>query len=195
MDTAPAVTNYFIKQNTTPRQIEVTHPDGTRLVQLSHNTPGQITDGLVYQTETFDYAKISLKKTTTQWEQGDYDSPRVARIQVWDKLGQMTATGYRYGPAYNQVTEVEEYDYGGASLLRKMHTEYETAAEYVKRHIFNLPKVVEIYNGYEQTPTSRTEFSYDGQPLEDTPNVVLYRKTDRNPHAARCICSVNRLSR
>ena len=93
MDTPPAVTNYVVKQDKTRRRIEVTSPDGTRLVQLSYNTPGQFTDGLVYLTETYDAGNRMLQQTTMQWEQGDYDSPRVLRTQIWDELNQMTATG------------------------------------------------------------------------------------------------------
>ena len=57
------------------------------------------------------------------------------------------------------MKEVDEYDYGGATLLRKTRTDYETAIEYVQRHIFNLPKTVRIFKDYDQVPTSRIEFS------------------------------------
>lgn len=183
MDTPPAVTKFIVQQNETPRQIHVTSPDGTRIVQFSYNTSGQFNDGLVYQTETYDAANRKMQQTTVEWEPGDYNSPRVKRIQVWDELSQMTATGYNYGSAYNQVKEVNEYDYGGTTLLRKVRTDYEAAIEYIQRHIFNLPKIVQVYKGNEQVPTSRTEFSYDGQPLADTPGVVQHRNT-HNPYAS-----------
>jgi RHS repeat-associated protein len=186
MDTPQAVTNFIGQQIANPRRTEVTSPDGTRIVQLAYNThktPLEFLDGVVYQTETYDAANRKLQQMTMKWEQGHYDSPRIKRIEVWDELNQMTKTEYHYGPAYNQVTEVQEYDYGGTVILRRVRTEYDTAVQYIWRHIFNLPKVVQVYKGNEQAPTSRIEFSYDGQPLANTPGVVQY-KNIYNPYAS-----------
>lgn len=185
MDTLPAVTTYVVQQNATPRRLEVTSPDGTRRVQLSYNTPREFTDGLARQIETYDASNKLLRRTTFTWQQGAYQSPRVTRVEATDELNQTTATEYSYGPAYNQVTEVREYDYGGQQLLSRVTSEYETANEYVQRHIYNLPKVVEVYQhslSWLPNLASRTEYTYDGEPLAATPGIVQHSQAF-NPDA------------
>lgn len=187
MDTPAAVTSYLVEQSASPRRIEVTYPDGTRRVQLAYNTPGQFTDGLVYQVETYDPGNKLLQKTAFTWEQGAYGAPRVKRTEVTDELNQTAATEYVYGTNYNQVAEVLEYDYGtGSSVLRKVRTEYETAIEYLQRHIYNLPKVVEIYQysiSWLPNRAWRTEYTYDGQTLANTPGIVQHQDAF-NPYAS-----------
>jgi RHS repeat-associated protein len=175
MDTAAAVTNYLIYQNTTPRRTEITLPNGTKSVQLSYNAPGTFTDGLFYQSETYGAgSSLLLQKNTMTWEQGAYESPRPARMEATDERSQKTATEFDYGASYNQVTEVRNYDYGGLTLLRATRTQYETSANYTNRHIFNLPLVVEVFAANNTTRVSRTEYQYDGQTLDDTPGVVMH---------------------
>ncbi|MDQ3686646.1 MAG: DUF4214 domain-containing protein [Acidobacteriota bacterium] len=182
MDAGPAVTEYIVQQNATPRRVEVKQPDGTRSVQLSYNNPGQFNDGLVYQDETLDADDRRLSKSTVSWEQGAYESPRPVRTEVTDELGQLTATAFSYGPVYNQVTEVRNFGYGGTALLRKTLTEYENGSNYTNRHIFNLVKTVEVYAADVTTRESRTEYEYDGQTLQDAPGVGRHDIT-YNPYA------------
>jgi RHS repeat-associated protein len=188
MDTAPAVTSYTVQQTATPRRIEVKYPNGTKNIQHSYNTPGQFTNGLVYEVITTDASNGVLQKSQMSWEQGDYGSARLKRTITTDGSNPPTAGSgpptvteeFDYG-AYNQVVETREYDYYGAVLLRRTHTDYETASGYLNNHIFNLPKVVQVYKGNEAKPVARTEYIYDGQPLADAPGVVQHRET-YNPY-------------
>ena len=181
MTTGPAVTQYAVYQNSWPRRTEITAPDGTKSIQLSYNAPGQWQDGLLYQDETRDAAGTLLQSSAVTWEQGAYSSPRPQRTQVTDERGQVTATEFSYGPVYNQVTEVRNYDYGGVTPLRVTRTEYENGANYTGRHIFNLVKSVEVYAGDGATRVSRTEYSYDGAPLANAPGVTMHDPS-HDPH-------------
>ncbi len=183
MDTAAAVTNYFVQQNATPRRTEVTLPNGTKSVQLSFNTPGQFTDGLIYQDETYGSGSTALlQKSTSTWEPGAYDSPRPARVETFDERNQKKATEFDYGASYNQVTEVRNYDYGGTALLQATRTQYQNSTSYTSRHIFNLPLVVEVFAANNITRVSRTEYQYDGLTLVDTLGVVMHHDS-HNPYA------------
>ncbi|MCZ7571577.1 MAG: hypothetical protein M5U01_23765 [Ardenticatenaceae bacterium] len=179
MDTAAAVTGYAVQQAATPRRVEVTGPDGARTVQLAYNAPDQWHDGLAFQVERYSAGSVLLQRTTTMWEPGDGGAPRVARTEVADVLDQVLVTEYSYGPVRNQLVEVHEYDYsnGGVSLLRRTRTDYETAIGYDNRHIYNLPKVVQVFQGTATTPASRSEFTYDGQALTNAPGVFQHDAT------------------
>jgi hypothetical protein len=62
-------------------------------------------------------------------------------------------------------------------LLRVTRTAYETNPGYVNRHIFSLPKVVEVYGASDASElASRSEYSYDGQLLSNTPDVVQHNR-------------------
>lgn len=183
MDTAAAVTTYMVQQNATPRRTEITLPNGAKSVQLAYNTPGQFTDGLIYQDETYGAGSTALlQKSVVTWEQGAYESPRPARVELTDERSQKTATEFDYGTVYNQVTEVRNYDYGGLTLMRATRTQYQNSASYTGRHIFNLPLVVEVFAANNTTRVSRTEYLYDGQTLADTPDVVMHNDT-HNPYS------------
>lgn len=163
MDTAAAVTTYAVFQNSTPRRVEITQPDGTESIQYSHNSPGSYLDGLVYNDETRDSAGALLQSSTVTWQQGAYNSPRPTRIDITDERGQLRRAEFTYGTVYNQVTEVRDYDYGGTALLRKTVTAYENGASYTNNHIFNLPKKVEVFASDGATRVSQTEYLYDSE--------------------------------
>ena len=182
VNTDQAVTSYEVHQNSTPRSVTVTLPNGTKSIQYSYNAPGQYNDGLVYQDETRDANDNLLQSSTAAWQQGAYDSPRPTRVEATDERGQVTATEFSYGSAYNQVTEARNYNYDGQTLLRATRTQYENSTNYTNRHIFNLVKVVEVYASDNVTRVSRTEYEYDGQTLTDTPNVVMHDDAS-NPYA------------
>jgi RHS repeat-associated protein len=182
VSTDQAVTGYEVHENSTPRTVTITLPNGTKSTQYSYNAPGQFNDGLIYLDETRDADNTVLQSSASAWQQGAYDSPRPTRVESTDALGQMTATEFVYGPLYNQVTQTRNYDYGGQTLLRSTHTEYENSLSYTSRHIFNLVKAVEVYAGDNITRVSRTEYQFDGQTLKDTPDVVMHDDTS-NPYA------------
>lgn len=171
MDTPPAVTEYRV----TPRQVEITYPDGTRYVQQS-------TGGLAQHTELRDTNNRLLQKSIISWELGAYKSPRVTRIETTDERNQVLATKFFYGPEHNRVTK---HDYGGV-MLRMEITEYESAPAYVRRHIFNLPKAIHVFEGDidHLDPVARTEYTYDGQPLAGAPGVVQHSEA-HNPYAPK----------
>jgi RHS repeat-associated protein len=185
MNTDPVVTRFEVNENASPRTSVVTLPDGSKSVQYSHNTQGQYNDGLVFKDETFDTDGTTLlRRSTTDWVPGDYGSPRPSRTTMTTVLSNGTelTTGtefaYAASPSYNQVTEVRAYDYGyvpegSNTLLSKAVTQYENSANYTgNRHIFNLPKSVDVYASDGTTRVSRTEYAYDGATLLNTPGVV-----------------------
>lgn len=177
-----AVTTYEVHQETSPRTVTVTMPNGTKSIQHSHKHPGQFDDGLVFFDETRDASNAVLQSSTAQWEPGAYNSPRPNRITSTNDLNQTIATEFSYGASYNQVIETRAYDFGGTSLLRAIRTTYQNSSSYINRHIFSLPLVVEVFASDNTTCVSRTENQYDGQPLTATPNVVQHNQAS-NPHA------------
>ncbi len=50
MDTPPAVTSYLVEDH----KVTITHPDGIRGIQWSHNQPGTPLDGVVFREQTDD---------------------------------------------------------------------------------------------------------------------------------------------
>jgi len=184
-------TGYDIHENSTPRTVTVTLPNGTTSKQYSYNAPGQFNDGLVYLDETRDASGTLLQSSSSAWAQGAYESPRPVRVEKTDERSQTTAAEFSYGSVYNQVTEVRDFDYGGTSLLRGTRTTYQNnvnytgtaySTGYVGRHIFNLPLSVEVYAADNSTRVSRTEYQYDGQNFSAAPNVVQHAQSF-NPHA------------
>jgi RHS repeat-associated protein len=183
MDAPAAVTSYALDLEATPRRLVTTYPSGRTHVRLAYNSPGNFNDGLVYQEEVFDGTPKLLRRTIIDWELGDYNSPRARRVEQTDELGQTTWVGFTYG-VFNRVEEMIEYDYGGAAILRRTRTEYNTDSGYIGRHILTLPTAVEIYAGYESQPQTRTEFEYDGQVLRDAPDAVSHSMAF-NPYAPK----------
>jgi RHS repeat-associated protein len=177
-----ATTNYLVYENSSPRSVIITLPNGTKNKQLSYYAPGQWNDGLVFHDETYVTDGQPLQSSNSNWELGAYGSARPTRVEKIDERGQMTATEFSYGGVYNQVAEARDYDYGGTSLLRATRTQYQNSASYTNRHIFNLPLSVELYASDYVTRVSRTEYQYDGQALSATPNVVQHDQAF-NPHA------------
>lgn len=175
MDTAAAVTSFQVFSNSTPRTVTVTMPDGTQSVQYSYNHPGTYDDGLVYREETKDSVGNILRSSDVVWQQGSYESARPVSTTATNERGEKSGSEFSYGSSYNQVTESRDYDYGytyqGSSnvLLRRTVTQYHTAAGYTNNHIFNLPTVVETYNG-AGVRASRTEYQYDAATPPSTPN-------------------------
>ena len=156
-------------------------PDLTQHVQLSYNEPGSFRDGLDYQQDTYDANNKLLQRTTSEWELGPDRTPRVKRTKFTDELGETSTTEYIYGPDHNQIVEVREHDYGGQQILRRVRTEYETAIEYVQRHIYNLPEGWKLTSITTVAPRTglTVEYTYDGQPLAGTPGVVQHKNESK----------------
>jgi RHS repeat-associated protein len=184
MDTAPAVTTYSVQQNTSPRSITVTQPDGTRSVNYSYNAPNTWYDGLTYQDDLYDANGRLWRRTTVSWQQGAYGSVRPVRNETTDELGQVTAQEFSYGAQYNQVTEVRSYGYGGYEPLSRTVFEYDNSYNYTGRHIYSLVTSVTVYDRDWYTRLSRTEYQYDapGSSLAATPGVVMH-DTTHDPYA------------
>jgi len=194
MDSAPAVTTYFVQVNANPRTFTVIAPDGVKTVQASFNNSGQYNDGVLSQQTVYPTsgASLSTRTSTTTWGAGlhtvtwynftaDLIIPRPTRIESSEASLPMKVTEFGYtGGLFNQVTSVREYDYTGA-LARTTTTEYENSSAYVNRHVFNLVKAQEVFttNG---TRASRTEFRYDEHPLQPTSGVVRHTLS-YNPYA------------
>lgn len=176
-----AVTTYNVTQTTGVRTTTITQPTQTKVVQYSHNLPGNFLDGLIYEDQTLDSADNLLQKSTVTWEQGAYESARPTRIEAITGSNPKTATEFTYGTVYNQVTDLRSYDFGGTTLLKSTRTQYQNSSNYTNRHIFSLPLVVEVFASDNTTRVSRTEYQYDGQPLANTPGVIMHDDA-YNPH-------------
>ncbi|HKV37416.1 MAG TPA: RHS repeat-associated core domain-containing protein [Pyrinomonadaceae bacterium] len=186
-----ATTSYELHENDTPRVTIITFPNGTKNKQLAFNAPNQYNDGLVYHDETYVVDGQPLQSSNSFWEQGAYGSARPTRVENIDERNQMTASEFGYGTVYNQVTEIRDYDYGGAVLLRKTQTTYQNSTNYTNRHIFNLPLTVEVRDP-GNVRLSRTEYQYDGQTLTDAPSVGMHNDAS-NPYAPQweqCDCGL-----
>jgi RHS repeat-associated protein len=176
-----AVTSYDVHQNTNPRTVTVTLPNGTKSSQTSYNSPGSFLDGLVYQDQTLDANNAVLRSSNVTWVQGAYDSPRPTRSEATNQeINKKTAVAYEYGSVYNQVTGIYSYDFAdpgtsNATLTNAVRTEFQNSSSYTtSRHIFNLPLVVEAFAADNTTRVSRTDYQYDGQTLANTPGVVMH---------------------
>ncbi|MGI8467429.1 MAG: RHS repeat-associated core domain-containing protein [Pyrinomonadaceae bacterium] len=186
MDTPAAMTAYSVNNNGTPRTTSVTLPNGNTIKQSSYNHPGVWDDGLLYQIETISPASQTLAKSNTLWELGHYSAPRVTEADSTDELNQTTRQTFAYDTVYNQVTVASEFGFSN-NLLRKTIRTYENSSSYVGtysgtiwspgfnpgRHIFSLVKTEEVQDA-SNIRLRRTDYTYDGSPLVDTPGVVSY---------------------
>ncbi len=193
MDTAAAITHYDIQEDATPRTITVTQPNGVKSKQssfnyslLANNDPDKYKDGLIYQDETLDAANNQLSKSFVTWEKGNYNSPRPKQTDVTDEKGQVLTTVNTYGTTnYNQLISQKEYDYNGTTLLKDTQTSYENNTAYTNRHIFNLVKTSEIFDG-AGVRKARSDIEYDNNAvvngtqnhnLKATPGVTMHLAT------------------
>lgn len=194
MDDVPAVTRYDIQYDSTPRVITVTQPNGVKSKQTSyHIAPTDAAnlwkDGLIYQDETLDPAGNQLSKSFVEWEQGSYDTARPKQMEVTDEKLQTLKTINDYGTSYNQLISKKEHDYGGTTLLKESKTSYENNPAYTNRHIFNLVKATELFDGVGNR-VSRTDYEYDNNALvtgtqnhnlKETPGATMHLSTS-NPY-------------
>lgn len=184
MDSTPAVTNYLTYMNSTPRTITVTHPNGLKSKQYMYNAPGLWNDGLIYQDETLDASNNVLGKSEVTWQQGVYDTARPTITIATDERQNTRKTEVTYGTVYNQVISKKEYDYNNGPLLRENRTVYENNTAYTSKHIFNLVKSNEIYDG-SGVRIAKTDYEYDGnvvnggsgQTLKETSGVIMHLAT------------------
>jgi RHS repeat-associated protein len=184
-----ATTTYEVFESSSPRTVTVTLPNGSKTKQFSHNLPGNALDGLVYQDQILNSSNTVLQSSYVYWQAGSYDSPRPYRVETTNELNQMNATEYSYGTQFNQVTDIREYDFGGA-LLRSRRTTYENGSNYMTRRIRNLPLTVDLYGPDNVTRVARTEYQYDGQTLQNAPDVTQH-STNHDPYAPQyevCDC-------
>lgn len=164
MDTAPAVTSYESYNNSSPRSVTVTQPNGVRSKQISYNALGQWYDGLIYQDETLDAANNQLSRSLVTWEPGAYDSARPKQTEITDERGQTLKTVNTYGSVYNQLISKKEYDYNGTTVLKEAQTSYENNSAYTNRHIFSLVKTNELFDGGGNR-VARVDYEYDNNTL------------------------------
>ncbi len=195
--TDQAITTYDVHQEANPRTISITLPNGTKSTQTSHNAPGSFLDGLVFQDQTIDASDTVLRSSNVTWQAGAYDTARPIRTEATNhEINKKTATVFEYGASYNQVIGSYDYDYSDPAvtpsvLLRATRTQYLNNSNYISRHIFNLPVLVEVFAGDNTTRVSRTDYQYDGQTLTDAPGVVQHAY-NHNPYAPQYeVCDCN----
>jgi len=175
MATNPAVTSFAVTRglldpsNEPWQEVETTFPDGTRHVQL-HESLKPVRD------ELYDASGKLMRETETTWEEGDYSSPRPKRIETAGEHDAVSVDVFEYGAQHNQVKkrlEIEKRSSDGQeTVLRRTETEYANEPQYLQRHIFNLPKAIDVFEGSNASRASSTQLAYDGGTLAKTPGVV-----------------------
>jgi RHS repeat-associated protein len=184
-----AVTQYAVIEETASsrRSTRITRPDGTVQRQWQWVHPGQYDDGLVYYDRTCaagnacDYdTGNALRASSTAWVSGYYTVPRPSATFVTTRpfsgvantAGNYLLTNYYYdGYAFNnRPTKIDEYGY--SALMRTTTIDYELNVYYELRHIFGLPKKVQVKEG--AIVKQKTEYVYDGSPYANAPNVVQH---------------------
>ncbi len=176
--TNQAVTNFEIRRNGNETTVVMTRPDGTRTTQITNEV------GLPTELTVQDAQGNQLQSISTKWsavnDPAAYVSWIPQRIERTQERLPKTATDFRYDQsAYRRVIEVLDYgfEYGlqRTDVLKRVNTEYVTDDQYVKdRHILSLPRIVRVFEGTSNVPLSRTDFIYDGQPLEPAPNALQH---------------------
>jgi hypothetical protein len=194
-DNGYAVTTFnVVMEYTNRRRTTITRPDNTQQVQYAWVNMGGIDDGLVFYAKTCaagqacGYDDMGTRSTSVTWQAGAYDSPRPSAIHSYDLPNSpLTAklTSFEYG-SYNQVTDVKEWGYDG-QLKRITKTTYENSANYINRHIFKLTKTVEVQDA-NNTPSSRTEYVYDGGTLANTSAAVTHHDSSYDPYNTDQYC-------
>lgn len=188
-NTSNAVTCYSISSpgGGADEVLTVVRPDGSKSKQTSYTGSGY-NGGMWYQTEILNPSNTVLDKTKIYMASGAYSSPRTTKIEhTDDKSGtpQTSTTEFSYGSVYNQVTAQKEYGYSGTTLYREKRFTYENSTNYTYRHIFNLPKTVEDYDGSGNRLT-RTEYSYDQYSLVAASGIV-HHEDSFDPHTSETV--------
>jgi YD repeat-containing protein len=182
INTTAPTTSYSVSSTSSATTTTLTRADGTKLVSVTKKNAGQYDDGILEKSEVYDSSNNLMSRTAYTYAMGDYDSPRVTRVEVTDERNQTTATAYEYGTSKNQVSELKEYDFGGTTLLRRTHTDYENSTNYTNRHIFNLPTNVEVYAADNTTKVSKTTYQYDQTSLTNCSGITQH-EASYNPHS------------
>jgi RHS repeat-associated protein len=186
MDTAPAVTTYSLQKSALFQVLTTTYPDGARSYAYTYTDPTDFKNGLVYDQLIDGGTPAVLSQTQITYEKGDYNSPRVKTIQTTNARGQSTSTVFTYCNVspnclnFNQVTDIQNYDYDGKTVLKTTHVDYVTDQNYTynpgspsaNRHILNLPNHLLVSS--PAGALSETFYAYDGQPLAETPSVTNF---------------------
>ncbi|HIK11545.1 MAG TPA: RHS repeat protein, partial [Oscillatoriaceae cyanobacterium M33_DOE_052] len=88
------------------------------------------------------------------------------RIDVTDDQNNLKRTDIDYfsqtinGQLITLPSDVKEYDWGGATLLRRTHTDYVWETPLMSQHIIGLPGIVTVYNA-SNVVQSKLEYYYD----------------------------------
>jgi RHS repeat-associated protein len=203
MDTQPAVTSYSRQSSGDLWQIDTIRPDGVRVSDQLFNHPGRYDDGLLHTEIIYDPTGKTMRTSVTNWEQGDYDSPRITASQITDELGQTTrvTSSYDPGAGTNRLTSTSQLDYDGTpaqtTVLQYMDPARDGA--YKARNIFNLPAAVlqceggiTSQNQCANKVAALTQYAYDynfdqqanNHVPSNTPG-VLYHDDAFNPYASK----------
>jgi RHS repeat-associated protein len=148
---------------------EVTHPDGSRTVSTSKN-------GLLSATAAIDADGTYLQQSVLDWQSAD-GAPQLRWTEVTNGRGDVARTVFEYGTA-SFPTVVDQYD-SANTVARRTATQFVTDRPYLDRNLWNLPKVVTVYEPFDATnpvliPAAITEYYYDETPRTPAPNLVSY---------------------
>jgi RHS repeat-associated protein len=163
------------------RTTTITTPDNTVSETIANFKPGLWDDGLIKETSIKNSGGQTMSKNVLTWEEGltgvgGRRNPRVKQVDLTNEANQTKSTIFEYADLlgtpcqYNNVCQVKEYDFGSTpvTLLRNTVTTYETGMNYINNRLLHLVKSVKVLIGGQAV--SRTEYSYDTQPLTTYPN-------------------------
>lgn len=191
MTTPAPVTSFSINWDATPRTTTVTGPNQSRTVEYSFNNtslpdsdPEKVKDGLTFKSEFYDPNNQLIAKDEVEWEVGTLTqtgytlkTPRPSRVyhsEYENGITLTTSSVYDTYGEYNQVLQMREIGYGGASdVLRKTVSTFINMGENPSNYdewsalprLLNLPTQVEIFDNND-VRLSYAKYEYDLNQLQ-----------------------------
>lgn len=191
MTTSAPVTSYSINWDASPRTTTVTGPDQSKVIEYSFNNtslpdvdPEKTKDGLTFKSEFYDANNQLVAKDEVDWEVGTLTqtnytvkTPRPSRVYHSEYENGITLTSsviYDTYGEYNQVLQMREIGYGGATdVLRKTVSAFTKMGDTSSNddewralpRLINLPTQVDIYDNND-VRLSFAKLEYDLNQLQ-----------------------------
>ena len=170
---APLVTHYEVHVQTPGAKettVTVTLPDGAR-----RSTVLDTDTGLPSTRALIDKVGALASSEEYVWQVGNDKVPRLSELVEADPLGRKKRTSFSYN-AQGRIQDVRVRDWAEPTqaappLLRWLRYEYVADSAYSQRGIRGLVRRTETYDGSSLLPEERTDFEYDGLPLQPTPGM------------------------
>jgi YD repeat-containing protein len=144
--------------------------------------------------ETYDSGNVRQRQSVTAWTQDDTGlsyplNPRVTETNVYDPAGNRVRTTITYqtvtvgdGTSCRLPQDVTEFQANATTLLRRMHTDYNSTSPYTSRRIIGLVSEKTLYqvdpNTLAETLMSKVGFAYDEDSIQGTDAPVQHDNTN-----------------